>query len=756
MVSRATADSSAPDSTIGAVIIGRNEGERLRRCLASITGRVTAAVYVDSGSTDSSIALAKSMGANVIELDTSIPFTAARARNAGARALLERFPNVAFIQFVDGDCELDDAWIAKAYATIAEDGTIAVVCGRRRERFPERTVWNRLCDIEWDTPVGDAQACGGDALIRVSAYEEVGGYRDDLIAGEEPEMCLRIRHAGWRIVRIDAEMTLHDAAMTTFEQWWKRTKRGGYAWAEGYALHGRAHDYRKREVVSTLLWAVGLPASSLALVPATGGLSLLGLGLYGVLGARIRSRALRRGLSSRDASVYAVSCVAGKFPQAAGMMSYAWNRLRQRRGELIEYKGSETPHLLYIGALLPMRTETFVYRELFALRERGWNIFPVSVNHPDRNLGDERLDRLADESTKIYVDGSVALLRRALGEAVRHPWRTASTLGFALRCAVGPDVSGVKRLKILWQTVGAISVAQAARRQQVNYIHSQMAHVPTTVALMLSRQLGVPFSFTGHAVDIFRERALLATKLRHAQFCSCISHWHREFYRSLVPLPDERLPIVRCGVSINHFVPREPVARDHVHIVAVGRLIEKKGFDLLLRALAKLSDPTAAGFRFRCTIVGEGDDAASLAALSADLGLVDRVTFTGVVPHHEVRSYMQAADLFVLPCRVAASGDRDGIPVVLMEAMACQIPVIAGDIPSIRELVIDHETGLLAEPESVDALARAIGEFGRSSELRERLAALGRKRVLDEFTLELNVDRIEAALRRFQAGGPVR
>ncbi|MEM9139196.1 MAG: glycosyltransferase, partial [Pseudomonadota bacterium] len=206
---------------VGAVIIGRNEGARLIRCLASV-GSAACMVYVDSGSTDGSVQAAREAGAEVVELDMDMPFTAARARNAGL-ARLREIGAFDYVQFIDGDCELQPGWIALALAFLEEHPDVAVACGRRRERFPEASVYNRLCDHEWDTPVGEAKACGGDALMRMTALAAVGGYRDDLIAGEEPELCVRLRAAGWRVWRLDAEMTLHDADMHRFGQWWRRT-----------------------------------------------------------------------------------------------------------------------------------------------------------------------------------------------------------------------------------------------------------------------------------------------------------------------------------------------------------------------------------------------------------------------------------------------------------------------------------------------------------------------------------------------------
>src|SRR5689334_13166902 len=202
--------------TVGLVAIGRNEGERLRRCLASAIGRGLRIVYVDSGSTDGSVTLARSLGVDVVELDLSIPFTAARARNAGFEHLLRACPDLEFVQFVDGDCEIVDGWLTKAEEFLREHPEFAVVTGRRRERFPGASVYNRICDIEWHTPVGEMHWCGGDTMMRASALRQVNGFDPAFIAGEEPELCVRLRDKGWKIYRLDAEMTSHDADMHHF------------------------------------------------------------------------------------------------------------------------------------------------------------------------------------------------------------------------------------------------------------------------------------------------------------------------------------------------------------------------------------------------------------------------------------------------------------------------------------------------------------------------------------------------------------
>jgi GT2 family glycosyltransferase len=324
---------------VGVVAIGRNEGERLRRCIGSLPADIGVVVYVDSGSTDGSVEFAREHGAEVVELDMSRPFTAARARNAGVERLQCVRPDVPWVQFIDGDCELADGWLDAALEVLATDPGVAVVCGRRRELSPHETPYNQLCDMEWDTPVGEAEACGGDALVRLAALHEVGGYDETLIAGEEPEMCLRLRRAGYHIQRIDHEMTRHDAHMTRFSQWWLRNVRAGHAYAEGYHRHGRGPEaYNARAVRSNVAWGLALPVLSLGLSAPTFGGSFALLGLYRVLYRRVLRDRIARGDSPRQAALYARFTTLGKIPQAQGFLQFHHRRLTDGERKLIEYK----------------------------------------------------------------------------------------------------------------------------------------------------------------------------------------------------------------------------------------------------------------------------------------------------------------------------------------------------------------------------------------------------------------------------------
>ncbi|MGG6294368.1 glycosyltransferase [Leptolyngbya sp. AN02str] len=324
---------------LGVVAIGRNEGDRLRRCLESLVGQATQIVYVDSGSTDGSVDLARSLGVDVVELDLSIPFTAARARNAGFIRLMQLNPRLEFVQFVDGDCEVAAGWLATAERFLRDNSRFAVVCGRRRERFPQATRYNLLCDIEWNTPVGEAKACGGDALMRVASVQQVNGFNSGLIAGEEPELCVRLRRQGWKIYRLDAEMTLHDAQMTKFGQWWKRSQRAGHAFAEGSYMHGAPPErHWVKETRSNWLWGLVVPVVAVFLAIPTYGLSLLLFLAYPLLMLRISRYMQRQGYPANEARLYALFCMVGKVPNALGQLQFVWNHRMGQRSRLIEYK----------------------------------------------------------------------------------------------------------------------------------------------------------------------------------------------------------------------------------------------------------------------------------------------------------------------------------------------------------------------------------------------------------------------------------
>jgi glycosyltransferase involved in cell wall biosynthesis len=323
------------DDCIGIVVIGRNEGKRLAECLESARSCGGNLVYVDSGSTDNSISVAERMGAMVVSLDMSEPFTAARARNEGFAVLMTHRPSTRYVQFVDGDCVLANGWVNSALAFIKINEEVAVVCGRRRERLPTESIYNKLCDLEWDTPVGRALACGGDALVRVQAFLAVGGYRAQLIAGEEPELCVRLRQLGWQIWRLDVEMTQHDARMKSFSQWWLRAVRCGYAYAEVSRLHRTSPSaIWGRETARAFVWGGLFPSLVFAGV-LVHPIALVCILTYPLQILRV---ALYRGPTSSQSWIFALFVTLGKFPEFQGVCKFFWRRWRRAATELIEYK----------------------------------------------------------------------------------------------------------------------------------------------------------------------------------------------------------------------------------------------------------------------------------------------------------------------------------------------------------------------------------------------------------------------------------
>ncbi len=325
------------DQRFGVVAIGRNEGERLHQCLASLSrSGPTRVVYVDFGSTDGSPQWARDQGVEVVELDMTRPFTAARARNTGFNRLREIAPDLRYVQFVDGDCELIGGWTEQALSFLKSHPEVVAVTGRRRERYPERSVYNWLRDRDWAGPAGEVRACGGDVMMRTHVLEAVGGYREDVLAGEEPELCVRLRAAGWRIWRLNVEMTLHDAAMTRFGQWWRRTIRTGHGFAQGAYLHGAPPErHWVWESRRAWLWGVWLPFGCLA---ATLAYWPWGLAAWLVYPLQVLRQTIRGHGSLGDRARVAFFEVLGRFAEAWGQIRFLRDRLLGRQVRLIEYK----------------------------------------------------------------------------------------------------------------------------------------------------------------------------------------------------------------------------------------------------------------------------------------------------------------------------------------------------------------------------------------------------------------------------------
>ncbi len=321
-------------------MIARNEGDRLKYCIASLAFAEERCVYVDSGSTDGSRRWATSRGIELVQYQvTGGQFCAAAARNVGFARVRLLWPDAEFVQFVDGDCEMDPYWLERGVAALKSRPDAAIVCGRVREKGAERSIYKRLCDMEFRTDPGETRACGGIFMIRTTAFVDVDGFDARLVAGEEPELCYRLRQRGWRIVRLADEMVLHESSMYCFAQWWLRMTRGGYAYALGRSLHGHEDErYNVRETRSIVLWTLGVVVVTGAAFAALGAVALVLLVVYAVQAARVARDRHRRGDRPSDALLYGVFCMIGKWAQLWGIARFWLGSLRGDRAPSFDYK----------------------------------------------------------------------------------------------------------------------------------------------------------------------------------------------------------------------------------------------------------------------------------------------------------------------------------------------------------------------------------------------------------------------------------
>lgn len=334
----------------GIVVIGRNEGVHLFRCLKSLLSQWPSPaphplpiVYVDSGSTDCSLETARRFPIFIYQLDPDLPYTAARARNEGVETLLKFCPQLKYVQFVDADCELYTGWLIQGSQALEKNPRLAAVFGQLEERFPGESIYNLLCHLEWKGPPGEVLHFAGLVLLRVNAWKELGGYDAAMIAGEEPEFSVRLREAGYEIQKLSFPMASHDARMMHFWQWWKRSYRSGHSIAECFSRHGRGpcREYAQ-ERKSTLFWGCLIPLLACCLYWISPWVSLCILGLYLYLAFRIfrfRKRHFFEPLG--EALLYASFVTLGKIPQFLGFLRYHVRRILGLGVRIVEYKKGE-------------------------------------------------------------------------------------------------------------------------------------------------------------------------------------------------------------------------------------------------------------------------------------------------------------------------------------------------------------------------------------------------------------------------------
>jgi glycosyltransferase involved in cell wall biosynthesis len=749
---RAPANGVGMIDRVGVVVIGRNEGERLRRCFDSIQGCAAAIVYVDSGSTDESVNLAQSRGITTVELDASLPFSAARARNAGLECMLELAPTLEMVQFVDGDCEIVDGWIEEASGELAADPVTAVLCGRLQEFRADASVYNRLSDLEWNLPVGDVMTSGGNALMRVAALREVGAFRVGMVAGEEPELCLRLRTAGWRIRCIPVPMALHDAGMTRFSQWWRRSVRSGHAFAEGRWLHRfNRLCFWERETRSNWFWGLLVPLAILAAAPWTKGLSLLLFLVYLVLGLRVYRGRRLRGDAPKDARVYAFFCVLGKLPQALGQLTYHWNRLRRRQSRLIEYKGTTNGggtgrglKIAYLVNMYPHVSHSFIRREIRALEGYGIEVERFSVRRVSVDLPDPD-DRVEQRRTQSLLEaGLVRMLAATVAAGLRHPLRWLRVFFLASRMGWR---SGRGVLRHWVYLAEACLLARRLRRCGARHLHAHFGTNSAAVALLTHLLGGPPYSFTIHGPEEFDrpEQLSLAEKIARAAFVVAVTEFGRsQAYRWCAPEHWGKIHVIHCGVDKAFLGAGTGPVPDVNRLVCVGRLSEQKGQLRLLEALARI---TAQSRSVELILAGDGPMRPLIEAAIEKWSLGSQVCITGWISNETVRRYLRESRALVLP------SFAEGLPVVLMEALALGRPVVTTYVAGIPELVEGGVSGWLVPAGSVEALADALTEvLDTPTDRLSEMGKAGAAKVARNHDASSEAARLAAMFRRESSG----
>ena len=416
------------------------------------------------------------------------------------------------------------------------------------------------------------------------------------------------------------------------------------------------------------------------------------------------------------------------------------------------------PIIGYLTSRFPAESETFVYREVAELRRRGWVVHTFGLHHSQplssQPLSGDTLNKFAD-TTPIAYDNTAAVLVGAIIQMLCHPLRSLRTLTRVLGDAIHPaeTTSLAERAKLFVQFLAALRLGRLLRKQHVEHLHCHFAHSPTTVGMYAAKFAGISFSFTGHANDLFERRALLKRKLQRAAFVVAISAWHREFYSDIEPAATPRIQVIRCGVDAGKWqstIPR-PSRNGALRVLSVCRLVEKKGVDLVIQGLSEMQSKH--GIAWKLSVAGDGPEREALEKLANELECADNIEWLGFVDNHRIPLLLDTADVFALACRVDQRGDRDGIPVVLMEAMALGVPVVSGRLPAIEELVEHGRTGILVNADDPTEVAHEFARLAGDATLCDSLATAARERVVEEFALDVNIDRLQCAITDAIEGG---
>ena len=388
----------------------------------------------------------------------------------------------------------------------------------------------------------------------------------------------------------------------------------------------------------------------------------------------------------------------------------------------------------YIVKMFPRLSETFILNEILELERQGVEVVIFSLKKPNEGQFHPQLAHLR---ARVWYLDDFDIKKWPVWIAPEWPFLEAHQSGLFKLLAEALAAGDALRIDQLWQ---AAWVAARANTLGLSHLHAHFASLPSTLAYFAHRISGIPFTYTAHAKDIYVYTANehhLEDKLRRAACTITVTHFNRRYLETTYPGASEgRLRVIHNGIDLDLFKPDPNVSREPSLIVSVGRLVPKKGFDVLLEALAELKRD---GIPFTCRIVGDGAEAQSLSALRDRLGLGSEVEFSGACNRDEVVKLMQRATLLCLPCVVAEDGNVDALPTVLLEALGCGLPVVSTSVSGIPEIIDHEQTGLLCAPNDAALLAHEMQRLLRSEELRSRFAAAGRLKARERFDLHRNV-----------------
>jgi len=395
----------------------------------------------------------------------------------------------------------------------------------------------------------------------------------------------------------------------------------------------------------------------------------------------------------------------------------------------------------YIMSRFPKLTETFILYEMLAMQQQGIQVevYPL-IREREEVMHPEAMQFVSVAHFQPFM--SLPILRANLYFLWKKPFAYLKTLWDVLRANWGSYNFFTGVIGIFPKTV---LFAYQMRADQVQHVHAHFASHPAAAGFIIHRLVGIPYSFTAHGSDLHRDRHMLREKVAEAAFVAAISEYNKELiisecrgnYR-------EKVKVVHCGVDTevfrarSHETPYEKGENPFI-ILCVGTLHEVKGQPYLIEACRLLQER---GYNFECHFVGEGPDRTSLNELVEQAGLSGKVRFHGRLTRDEIARLLMDADVLTAPSVPTSDGRREGIPVVLMEAMGSGVPVIASNLSGIPELVNDKLTGLLVQPRDATALAAALERYLNDPELRRRLGHAGREKVVGEFDLNENAARL--------------